>query len=109
MKIKIRAAFDERDFMICQDTGTGRALVSYVFLANFSDVDITKVSKPARIAGYLGPVMKFQEWAIWTYYVLGVRCDRTPGIAQFHVGVWIIDKLDVNLLLSNVALYERKA
>ena len=58
MKIKIRVVPDGRDFTICQDTGIGRALVLCVFLANFSDVDITKVSKLARIAGYLGPVIK---------------------------------------------------
>ncbi len=78
MKIKIRVALNRQDFTICQDTGTGRALVSCAFLANFSDVDITKISKSARIAGYLGPVMKLQEWAIWTYYAPGVRCDGTP-------------------------------
>jgi len=80
MKIKIRAAPDGRDFMICQNTKTGRVLVSYAFLANFSDVDIIKVSKFVRIAGYLNPIIKLQEWAIWTYYVPGVRCDGTSGI-----------------------------
>ncbi len=61
MKIKIRATPDKRDFTICQDIRTSRALVLHTFLANFSDVDITKVSKPAKIAGYLNPVIKLQE------------------------------------------------
>ena len=58
MKIKIRVAFNGRDFTIYQDTETSHALVLYAFLTNFSDIEIIKVSKPARIAGYLDPVIK---------------------------------------------------
>jgi len=64
MKIKIYIAFDERDFTICQDTRTSRALISRIFLTNFFDIDIIKVFKPVRIAGYLNPIIKLQEWAI---------------------------------------------
>ncbi len=59
MKIKIYVVFNGRDFMIYQDTETGCVLISYAFLANFSDVDIIKVFKPVKIAGYLGLIIKF--------------------------------------------------
>jgi len=59
MKIKIYVAFNRRDFTIYQDIRTGRALVSHIFLINFSDVDIIKVFKLAKIIGYLGLVIKF--------------------------------------------------
>ena len=59
MKIKIRVVSNKRDFIICQNIKTSHVLVLYAFLANFSDVDITKVFKPVKIAGYLGLIIKF--------------------------------------------------
>ncbi len=58
MKIKIRIAFNKQDFTIYQNIEIGHALISYIFLTNFSDIDITKVFKPVKIAGYLNPVIK---------------------------------------------------
>ncbi len=58
MKIKIHITPNKRDFIIYQDTKTNRILVSYAFLVNFSDIDITKVFKPTKIAGYLDPIIK---------------------------------------------------
>ncbi len=108
MKVKIRGSPNGQDLDACQDTGTGRALVRRDFLSHFSDVEIQK--KPtAKIAGYLGPVTKLREWASWSYYAPGTRADGSPGVAQIHTGAWIVDKLDVNLLMSNASLHERKA
>ncbi len=109
MKIKICVAFDRRDFTICQNIRTGCVLILYVFLANFSDIDIIKISKSVKIVGYLDPVIKLQKQVIQIYYVLEVCCNRTSDIAQFYIRVWVVDKLDINLLLSNVVLYKRKA
>ncbi len=59
IKIKIRITFDRRDFTIYQDIGIGCILILYAFLINFSDVDIIKVFKFAKIADYLNPIIKF--------------------------------------------------
>jgi hypothetical protein len=61
MKIKIRTAFDGRDFTVCQNIGTSRVLVSRAFLTYFVNVNIIKVSKSVKIAGYLGLVTKLRE------------------------------------------------
>ena len=59
IKIKIRIAFNKRDFTICQNIETSRILILYIFLINFFNIDIIKISKPAKIAGYLGLIIKF--------------------------------------------------
>ena len=58
MKIKIRIALDRRDFTVYQDIKINRILILQAFLTHFTDVSIIKVSKPVRIAGYLGLITK---------------------------------------------------
>ncbi len=108
IKIKIRVAFNKRDFTIYQNIKTSYILVSHVFLTNFSDIDIIKIFKPVKIVSYLGPIIKFQKWTIQIYYVLKIHCNRTPDIAQFYIEVQMVDKLNVNLLLFNIILYKYK-
>ncbi len=58
IKIKIRIAFNGRDFTVYQDIRIDCMLVLQTFLVYFVDVNIIKVSKFIKIAGYLGPVIK---------------------------------------------------
>ncbi len=61
MKIKIHIISNRRDFTIYQNIKIDYILILYIFLTNFSDVDITKVFKPVKIADYLNPVIKLQK------------------------------------------------
>ncbi len=59
IKIKIYITFNKQDFTIYQNIKINYILISYIFLTNFFNINIIKISKSIKIINYLNLVIKF--------------------------------------------------
>ena len=109
MKMTIQFISNNQDFTICQDIDINCLFVTRSFLFYFKNMKIIQTEIPAKISGYLGPVIKLKEQATWTYFVLDMLDDGILNIVKIQTETQVIEELAVNLLLSNTKLYERKA
>ena len=64
IKVIIRPILNSQDLMVCRDINISRFFVVRSFLSYFKDIKIIQIKAPAKISGYLNPIIKFKEWII---------------------------------------------
>lgn len=97
-QVIVRGKPSGEDYMVCNDTGTGKTLIGREFLSNFEH---TLIKKAYRCRGIGNKPVHVTEFAKVTFYLPGAR-DGKPAVVKFEKTMPVIEgDFEPNMLLGN--------